>query len=55
MKAASLIELAKHDLINNRIAKGLKKLKTAFNTKKFYSLWAIPNIFIGGLGRFLKI
>lgn len=55
MKAASLIELAKNDLLNKRFKEGLKKLKIAFNTKKFYSLWAIPNIFIGGLGRFLKI
>ena len=39
---------------SKQFKEGLKKLKMAFNTKKFYSLWAIPNIFIGGLGKFLK-
>lgn len=55
MKAASLIELAKNDFQHKQFKEGLKKLKMAFNTKKFYSIWAIPNIFIGGLGRLLKI
>ena len=54
MKAASLIELAKNDFQHKHFKEGFKNLKIAFTTKKIYSLWAIPNIFFGGLGRFFK-
>ena len=54
MKAASLIELAKNDFQHKHFKEGLKKLKIAFNTNKFYSILATPNIFIGGLGRFTR-
>lgn len=54
MRAASLIELAKNNFLNNRYRNAFGNLKQAANINVFYAMWAIPNIFIGGLGKYLK-